>query len=86
VPQGREIFPQLTVQENFILGLEARRGRPGEKQLRKSDRDKVPDIVFDMFPILGKMLTRKGGALSGGQQQQLAIGRALAAQPKIAAT
>jgi urea transport system ATP-binding protein len=83
VPQGREIFPQLTVQENLILGLEARRGRPGEKQLRKSDRDKVPDIVFDMFPILGKMLTRKGGALSGGQQQQLAIGRALAAQPKL---
>ena len=83
VPQGREIFPQLTVQENLILGLEARRGRHGEKQLRKSDRDKVPDIVFDMFPVLGKMLTRKGGALSGGQQQQLAIGRALAAQPKL---
>ncbi|HEX8235351.1 MAG TPA: urea ABC transporter ATP-binding subunit UrtE [Abditibacteriaceae bacterium] len=83
VPQGREIFPQLTVQENLILGLEARRGRPGEKQLLKSDRDKVPDIVFDMFPILGKMLTRKGGALSGGQQQQLAIGRALASQPKL---
>jgi urea transport system ATP-binding protein len=54
VPQGREIFPQLTVQENLILGLEARRGRPGEKQLRKSDRDKVPDIVFDMFQFWAK--------------------------------
>jgi urea transport system ATP-binding protein len=75
VPQGREIFPQLSVQENLDIGLEAARGR--------SQVDKVPDLIFDLFPILGKMLHRKGGALSGGQQQQLAIGRALVATPKL---
>jgi urea transport system ATP-binding protein len=54
-----------------------------KEQAAKSDADKIPDVVFDMFPILGKMLHRKGGALSGGQQQQLAIGRALASRPKL---
>jgi len=73
VPQGREVFPQLSVEENLILGLEACPQRT----------DKLPDTIFDMFPMLGKMLHRKGGHLSGGQQQQLAIGRALAAQPKL---
>jgi urea transport system ATP-binding protein len=73
VPQGREIFPQLSVEENLMLGLEARHDK----------LDKIPDIVFDMFPVLGKMLHRKGGALSGGQQQQLAIGRALASSPTL---
>ena len=73
VPQGREIFPQLSVEENLMLGLEARHDK----------MDKIPDIVFDMFPVLGKMLHRKGGALSGGQQQQLAIGRALASSPSL---
>lgn len=76
VPQGREIFPQLSVEENLILGLEARRNKTKQK-------DKLPDLIFDLFPMLGKMLGRKGGALSGGQQQQLAIGRALASGPRI---
>lgn len=73
VPQGREVFAQLSVEQNLILGLEARPERT----------DKLPDIIFDLFPMLGKMLHRRGGNLSGGQQQQLAIGRALAAQPKL---
>lgn len=77
VPQGREIFPYLSVQENIELGLEAARDARGKKP------DKVPEVVWDSFPMLGKMLTRRGGALSGGQQQQLAIGRALATNPKI---
>ncbi len=77
VPQGREIFAQLSVEENLILGLEARRGRNSKA------REKLPDLIFDLFPALKTMLARKGGALSGGQQQQLAIGRALASQPKI---
>lgn len=73
VPQGREIFPLLTVEENLRLGLGARRDRAGE----------VPDLVFEIFPVLGKMLQRRGGDLSGGQQQQLAIGRALVLDPKL---
>lgn len=73
VPQGREVFPQLTVAENLNLGLEA----------RTDGVDKVPEEIFDMFPILREFLPRKGGALSGGQQQQLAIGRALAANPRL---
>ena len=73
VPQGREIFPQLTVQENLQIGLEA-----NPRRLRV-----VPDVVFTYFPMLKTMLGRKGGVLSGGQQQQLAIARALVAEPKL---
>ncbi len=78
VPQGRQIFPLLTVQENLEIGLPARpdgRRPGGERQ--------VPDLVFELFPVLGDMLRRRGGDLSGGQQQQLAIGRALAIDPKL---
>jgi urea transport system ATP-binding protein len=71
VPQGREIFPQLTVEENLRVGLFARK----DKQ-----RD-VPKEIFELFPVLKQMLRRRGGDLSGGQQQQLAIGRALAVNP-----
>jgi urea transport system ATP-binding protein len=72
VPQGREIFPQLTVGENLELGVStgARRGR-------------IPERIFELFPVLKSMLNRRGGDLSGGQQQQLAIGRALALKPKL---
>jgi urea transport system ATP-binding protein len=73
VPQGREIFPQLTVRENLLVGLEANPHR----------RREIPPSVFEMFPMLKEMLGRKGGVLSGGQQQQLAIGRALCAEPKL---
>jgi urea transport system ATP-binding protein len=73
VPQGREIFPQLTVEENLRVGLFAR-----EKRQRE-----IPHEIYDLFPILKKMLRRRGGDLSGGQQQQLAIGRALAINPKM---
>jgi len=72
VPQGREIFARLTVAENLAMGLATRpRGEP------------VPPRIFEMFPVLGQMLRRRGGDLSGGQQQQLAIGRALAMGPKL---
>ncbi len=83
VPQGREIFAQLTVQENLETGLEAQKARA--KRHRSSTRSeiKVPDIVYDTFPLLGKMQLRKGGELSGGQQQQLSIGRALATKPTL---
>ncbi len=77
VPQGREIFPHLSVEENLELGLEAAVDAKGKRPT------KLPDVVFDSFPMLGKMLHRRGGQLSGGQQQQLAIGRALAMNPKI---
>ena len=77
VPQGRDIFPQLSVEENLELGLEAAPDVAGKRP------DKLPDIIFDSFPMLGKMLIRRGGQLSGGQQQQLAIGRALATAPQI---
>jgi urea transport system ATP-binding protein len=73
VPQGREIFPQLTVEENLRIGLFARGDR-----LRQ-----IPEEIFQLFPVLKKMLHRRGGDLSGGQQQQLAIGRALAIDPKM---
>jgi len=73
VPQGREIFPQLTVEENLRVGLGVRRG---------SERT-IPARIFELFPILKKMLRRRGGDLSGGQQQQLAIGRALVLSPKL---
>ncbi len=72
VPQGREIFPRLTVLENLRLGLATRpAGTP------------IPERIFEMFPVLRDMLNRRGGDLSGGQQQQLAIGRALAMGPKL---
>ena len=73
VPQGREIFPLLTVEENL---------RTGFAPLKRGDRD-IPDDVFSLFPVLKDMLHRRGGDLSGGQQQQLAIGRALMAEPKL---
>jgi urea transport system ATP-binding protein len=73
VPQGRDIFPQLTVEENLRIGLGIRKGGP------KS----IPGQVFELFPALKKMLNRRGGDLSGGQQQQLAIGRALVLEPKL---
>ncbi|MDA3962943.1 MAG: urea ABC transporter ATP-binding subunit UrtE [Planctomycetota bacterium] len=73
VPQGRLIFPKLTVEENLRVGLQAR-----------SDRSKkIPAEIFEMFPILADFKKRRGGDLSGGQQQQLAIGRALAGDPQI---
>ncbi|SFK77562.1 urea transport system ATP-binding protein [Paenibacillus sp. 1_12] len=73
VPQGRDIFPQLTVEENLMLGLEASRIRKG----------KVPDHVYEMFPVLKEMIRRKGGDLSGGQQQQLSIARSLVSEPEL---
>ena len=73
VPQGREIFPLLTVKENLETGY---------APLRR-DQKKVPDEVFELFPVLQSMLRRRGGDLSGGQQQQLAIGRALTMRPRL---
>jgi urea transport system ATP-binding protein len=73
VPQGREIFSQLSVEENLRIGLSARRNR---------SRD-IPELIFELFPVLKKMLRRRGGDLSGGQQQQLAIGRALVLEPRL---
>lgn len=73
VPQGREIFPYLSVHENLLVGLES----------RKDNLRVVPEEIFELFPVLKSMLGRKGGDLSGGQQQQLAIGRALAMGPKL---
>lgn len=73
VPQGREIFPQLTVEENLTIGLAA----------RQDDLRAIPEKVFQWFPVLQQMLKRRGGDLSGGQQQQLAIGRALVTNPKL---
>ncbi len=72
VPQGREIFPRLTVEENLRMGLAT---RPGATP--------IPERIFEMFPVLKQMLRRRGGDLSGGQQQQLAIGRALAFGPRL---
>ncbi|WP_455207306.1 urea ABC transporter ATP-binding subunit UrtE [Kaarinaea lacus] len=73
VPQGREIFGQLTVEENLQIGLQA----------RKDKKKVIPERIFELFPVLKEMLRRRGGDLSGGQQQQLAIGRALVIEPKL---
>jgi urea transport system ATP-binding protein len=73
VPQGREIFSQLTVEENLRVGLGVRKNGPRT----------IPSRIYDLFPVLKKMLNRRGGDLSGGQQQQLAIGRALVLEPKL---
>ncbi|MFA7394519.1 MAG: urea ABC transporter ATP-binding subunit UrtE [Pigmentiphaga sp.] len=72
VPQGREIFPRLTVEENLLIGAATRRAPPG-----------IPDWIDELFPVLGDMRRRRGGDLSGGQQQQLAIGRALMSEPSL---
>jgi urea transport system ATP-binding protein len=76
VPQGREVIPRLTVAENLLLGMEA---RPGGRK----PQDTIPDSVFTLFPVLKQMLSRMGGDLSGGQQQQLAIARALMGNPRL---
>ena len=73
VPQGREIFPLLTVRENLETGFSL---------LPRKER-RIPDEVFDLFPVLAEMMNRRGGDLSGGQQQQLAIGRAMVTRPKL---
>src|SRR5579863_3401712 len=73
VPQGREIFSHLTVEENLRVGL----------GIRKNGARSIPPRIFELFPVLKQMLNRRGGDLSGGQQQQLAIGRALVLEPKL---
>ena len=73
VAQGRMIFPRLTVEENLRVGLEA----------RTDGRRTIPDEIYELFPVLKSMARRMGGDLSGGQQQQLAIGRALVGEPKV---
>lgn len=73
VPQGRQIFPLLTVEENLLICLPARRDKVRS----------IPPFIFELFPALKQMLNRRGGDLSGGQQQQLAIGRALVLDPKL---
>jgi urea transport system ATP-binding protein len=74
VPQGREIFPRLTVEENLLMGLARFSGAQAKT---------VPEEIYQLFPVLREMKARRGGDLSGGQQQQLAIGRALACSPKL---
>jgi len=73
VPQGRQIFPLLSVRENLKIGLPARADKLKE----------IPEYIYELFPVLKDMLNRRGGDLSGGQQQQLAIGRALVVDPKL---
>lgn len=74
VPQGREIFPRLTVEENLLMGLARFSG---------AEAKQVPEEIYQLFPVLKEMKQRRGGDLSGGQQQQLAIGRALACRPQL---
>ncbi|WP_236198990.1 urea ABC transporter ATP-binding subunit UrtE [Pseudomonas pseudonitroreducens] len=74
VPQGREIFPRLTVEENLLMGL---------SRFGASEAKTVPGHIYELFPVLREMKQRRGGDLSGGQQQQLAIGRALASKPRL---
>ncbi|SEM88476.1 amino acid/amide ABC transporter ATP-binding protein 2, HAAT family [Pseudomonas sp. ok272] len=74
VPQGREIFPRLTVEENLLMGLSRFSGVEAKA---------VPGFIYELFPVLRQMQQRQGGDLSGGQQQQLAIGRALASRPRL---
>jgi len=73
VPQGRQIFPMLTVEENLQIGL----------PVRPKNKKQIPDFIYELFPVLKEMRHRRGGDLSGGQQQQLAIGRALVIDPKL---
>jgi urea transport system ATP-binding protein len=73
VPQGRDIFPRLTVEENLLVGAASKKVAPS----------KVPDRIYELFPVLREMKSRRGGDLSGGQQQQLAIGRALMGEPQL---
>jgi urea transport system ATP-binding protein len=73
VPQGRDIFPRLTVEENLLVGAASKKRAPS----------KVPDHIYHLFPVLKDMKARRGGDLSGGQQQQLAIGRALMSEPQL---
>ncbi|MCQ4326422.1 urea ABC transporter ATP-binding subunit UrtE [Stutzerimonas stutzeri] len=74
VPQGREIFGRLTVEENLLMGL---------SRFSAKDAKQVPAFIYELFPVLEQMKHRRGGDLSGGQQQQLAIGRALASRPRL---
>ncbi|HEY9820914.1 MAG TPA: urea ABC transporter ATP-binding subunit UrtE [Candidatus Sericytochromatia bacterium] len=76
VPQGREVIPRLTVKENLLLGIEARQGG-------RIGNEEIPEEIFTLFPVLKSMLSRMGGDLSGGQQQQLAIARALMGKPRL---
>jgi len=77
VPQGREIIPRLTVKENLLLGLEAR------TEKNRTQHQEIPEEIFALFPVLKSMQSRMGGDLSGGQQQQLAIARALMGKPQL---
>ena len=77
VPQGRHVFPHMTVEENLQVGLSALSGRADQ------DGGKIPDYIYDLFPKLTEIAQRKAGFLSGGEQQQLALGRALAGRPQL---